>query len=111
MMFKRRVNAVFKDFPGYRTGDLVGIQSRHEEQVDENLKRWAGVVDRRIAKALPGARQVPLDFAAYRPEELSRTLWLSENEHVVGCVVEDWVVAVLDGSIPLIKKIGRPEKL
>lgn len=105
MELKRRMNAVYRDYPPYRTGELVGVVTGNNEP---DLRRWLGTIDRRAAKLMPSARQVALDFEAYRLSLLDKTVWLKPNVRVVGCLTPDGeVLAVTDGNKPLLKKFGN----
>lgn len=104
MMLKRRFNAVYRDYPPYRTGDLVGVLANNAQP---ELEMWLGVIDRRVARQMPDAVEVFLDFEAYRLSLLDKTQWLGPNVAVVGCKISEGVLAVTDGKKPLVKGYCR----
>jgi len=102
MVLKRRFNCVHKEYPPYRTGDPVGILNGCEEP---DLLPWLGIIDRHAARRIAGAQQVFLDFCAFQLTLLDRTHWLNGAQAVVGCRVEEGVLGVTDGKVPLLKPL------
>jgi hypothetical protein len=72
------------------------------------MVKWLGVIDRRAARTIPGATEVMLDFAAFQLGLLDPVQWLAENTAIVGCLIDEGVMAVTDGKTPLIKPWGAP---
>lgn len=101
MILKRRVNCVFKPYPPYRDGNLVGIVTGPGEP---ELVKWLGIIDRKAARCVSGGQEVALDFVAFQADLLSQTHWFPEGQYMVGCLFEEGALAVMDGSNPLLKR-------
>ncbi len=102
MILKRRVNCVFKPYPPYRDGNLVGVVTGAGEP---DLVKWLGIVDRKAARRVKGGKEVALDFVAFQADLLSKTYWFPQGQYMVGCQIEDGALAVMDGSKPLLKRL------
>jgi len=105
LLLKRRMNCVYKTYPPYRTGDLVGVVSEQDEPI---LVKWLGIIDRTGARRISGAKEVALDFAGYQADLLSSSHWLGDNQFIVGCLIDEGALAVMDGSVPLVKIRRQP---
>lgn len=102
MMLKRRYNCVYRDYPPFRNGELVGVLSCTDEP---DLFPWMGLIDRHAARRITGAREVSLDFVAYQRHLLDKTHWLADGLYVVGCLIPgQGVLGVTDGAGPLLKR-------
>jgi len=99
-MFSRRVNCINKSIPPYRTGDLVGILQGEDEP---QLVKWLGIIDRNAARRIPGAKEVALDLISYQPTLLDHTDWIKPPRAIVGCLIDEGAMAVMDGQKPLVK--------
>jgi hypothetical protein len=102
MIFKRRLNSIYKDYPEHSTGDRVVVRALTGESIES--VPWLGVIDRRAAKRMSGAQEVILDFAAYRADLLTPTTWLFDNSAMAGCMIEEGVMVVIEQGRPLIKR-------
>lgn len=99
MMFKRWLNACYRDVPSYRDGLRLEISGVETPVV------WLGTIDRIGARLLAetGAKEIPIGFAAWRLTLLDKWDWLPDDRAFVGCLVNNGCFLVLDGQRPLIK--------
>lgn len=100
MYFKEYYNCYFRLVPPHADGTTIEVAPDH-------FVPWLGTIDRRIARRLPGAKQVALKFAGWRVNETDAWCWLTGAQCVVGCWTEEGVMAVINGRAPLLKN-GRP---
>jgi hypothetical protein len=98
MYFKQYHNCYFRELGPHPDGGVM------IEIAPGQFAKYQGCIDRSIARILPGAQQIALDFAGWRLRELDAWQWLSEDQALVGCLIEQGVLAVLDHQRPLIKK-------
>lgn len=98
--FKQRYNCYFRQIGPHRNGIQLELQQ-------DQFAEWLGTIDRSVAKIMPGAKEVPLDFSGWRLGELDKWQWISENVSFVGCLIEGGVFAVVDYEKPLLKR--RPD--
>lgn len=102
MLFKYRLNCMFRELRPVRDGTVVEI-------APDWIVPWLGILDRRVAKTLFGAlnaKEVSLSYAGFQGwklKELDKWEWISEQECFVGCVIEQGVFLVTDAQKPLLK--------
>jgi hypothetical protein len=101
MYFKQRYNCYFREIPPLRNGLIICVG-------DDEWVPWLGCIDRSVARLLPGARQIPLDFDGWRVRELDAWIWLMPGTRIVGCVIDLGVFAVTEFQKPLLKRVPLP---
>lgn len=101
MYFKQRYNCFFRELLGHRDGVVLEI-------APDEFSTWLGCIDRSVARTLPGAREIALDFSGWRLLQLDAWQWLDDDKAIVGCVIKEGVFAVLDYQRPLLKKLCNP---
>ena len=101
MQFKEHYNCYLRVLEAHRMGGV------YIEVSKGTFAEWLGAIDRSVAKTLPGARQIPLNFAGWRFSELDSWTWLKEDLRIVGCYTDIGVFAVLDFNKPLLKRLSN----
>lgn len=99
MQIKIRHNYSQFDLPAFATVDRVTVLDDRKTTLP-----WLGIIDRRIARMLPGAHQVPLRISAWRTDVLNDWIWVPRGCLAVGCETPEGVLAVVDGSKLLLKR-------
>jgi|GEM_PF-3608569 len=99
MQIKVRYNYKQFDLPAYATVDRVTVLDDRNTTLP-----WLGIIDRRVARMLPGARQVPLRISAWRADVRSDWIWVPDNCVAVGCETPEGVMAVFSEGQPLMKR-------
>lgn len=97
MWFKQRFNCYFRELGSYRNGTRLELER-------DQFAEYLDTIDREVARALLGTKEIPLDFSGWRLRELDRWKWISEKETFVGCLTELGVFVVLKYEKPLLKK-------
>jgi hypothetical protein len=100
MYFKQRYNCYFRELGPHPDGVILEI-------APDQFAKYQGCIDRSVARILPGAREIALDFAGWRLRELDAWQWLSDDRALVGCLIEQGVFAVLDHQRPLVKNRSK----
>lgn len=103
MLFRRRYNCHFQNLPAWRDGNLVGVHAKSGIY----LVPWIGCVDRVVARRLPEAHEVPLDFKAWAPCPVSGYHWFNDGLYIVGCLTDLGALAVLKYNEPLFKPMAK----
>lgn len=97
MYFKQWFNCFYRTIGPHREGLWLELEP-------DKFAEWLGTIDRAVARTLPGAREVPLDFKGWKLGELDRWEWISESVSFVGCLTDLGVFAVLEYQKPLLKR-------
>ena len=66
---------------------------------------WLGLVDRRIARRIPDAKQVAVAITGWRVCECENWSWVPENHFAVGCEIQEGVLGVTDRDRILTKRL------
>jgi len=98
--FKQRYNCYFREIGPHRDGIVLELQ-------EDVFADYLGTIDRLVARILPGAKEVALDFSGWRLRELDRWEWIADDCAFVGCLIEQGVFVVLDYQRPLLKNRQR----
>ena len=72
---------------------------------DQRCCSWLGVIDRHAARSMGSAQEVRLQITGWRESVLHDWNWIGERMAVVGCEIDQGVMAVTDRDTPLIKPI------
>lgn len=99
MQIKVRYNYKQFDLPAYATVDRVSLLDERKTTLP-----WLGIIDRRVARMLTDAHQVPLRISAWRTDVLSDWVWVPKGCVAVGCEIPEGVLAVVDGGQLLFKR-------
>lgn len=96
MYFKIQRTGFYKEIGPHRDGEML--------ELDGEFLPWLGIIDRAGARSIPGCKPVALDFAGWKLRETDGWVWLREDVVIVGCRIQEGVMAVIEYRKPMLRK-------